>query len=535
MPVPQPVLDVLNSLQIFSADPTFRNPGDLLNLSIKPDPLDAMNALLGAPEVIANLNLTMLLNGVVSPQTVITASPDRVGPSATPVMIDVDNSTGFSAGGVALIDAGTAQQETQPIIAVPSGTQITVLALTFAHDGSDREFPVATNPIVPYSPIPPDLSGVSKAVEFAGAVEPTAAQLDAGQADQNKLAYLLPTGIAGTGLPNYVLGGAVEGLISKLRVDISGAIPSSIFGTITKAILNAAPQITITWHVRDSSGADLRPGLDFVMLGAPAAGGQFVAPIFVFLPSYGELTFGPQVLIERMISCDVEVSCADPTFDITRTLGPLSIQVPQVQIPTMVAFTPSSHVVFGGSIPPVLLCVPGNSAVTDPSKIVSLLTTVMGFLTAIGSIVPSPTIPAVPPVFSNFMTAAGVIGMILPFLAAGVANFQKADGNGNLFWIWFPGTFSNEIGGAIMIGPPGRVVRCFKDSSDFWTGNYVARDGAIDITVGPTGTVSVSDFSSGMPPMAIPAIGDPSDSTCTVVVAAGLANFDHLMNAYQFR
>lgn len=315
--------------------------------------------------------------------------------------------------------------------------------------------------------------------------------------------------------------GTITGTVTEID-RIAGPITGRITGDILQQILNAAPTVNVQWTIQDASGQPLTPNVQFVNFGTPSA------PIFMFLPEFVEFTFGPPALSVRNLFCTISVTVGPDTA--SRTLPSVAVNVPQVPIPTLVVFTLSPSVVFGGGPPAVLLGVPANSAVTDPSQVVSALTTIIGLLGTIGGI----ALPGAPPLIGNFATAAGVIGTMLPFLAPGVANFQKANGNGNLFWIWPFGSYSNTIGGALVVGQRGRVVRCYKDSSDFWTGNYVARGGAIDITVGLTGTVSVASFATGMPPTAAPAIGDPSDSLCTTVVAAGLPNFDALMNAYQF-
>jgi len=558
MPIPQPVLDLVNSLQLSVGDPTFRNPGDLLHLSISPDPIDALNGLLN-PQVLGTLNLSVLLEGILSPVLIAATSTDQVGPSPVPVSITLNNAAGFSIGGLTVIEMGTVKYELQPIVDIPQNNVIKVAALNLAHDGSAQPFSVQTFApdtttlaaainaaaqalLATTSQV--DVIGVSKAVEFdpltaAQPVETKAIQINTGQSARDALPYLIPgtvnlspeiegllshlTGnLAGT-QQNPLAGGLTGALTSKM----GGVITGSIVGNITNSVLNAQPVINITWHVRDSSGADLRPNLDFVQLGTSAA------PVFVFLPAYAELTSGGLPNVERDISCDIDITCANPAFHVTKTLGPIAIQVPEVQIPTLVVFTFSTTVVFGGPpFPGVLLGVPANSVVTDPSQVAGALGTIAGFLGAIGAAPVPAGVPA-PLVLGNCAAAAGVIAMILPFLAAGVANFRKQNGVRNLWWIWPWGDYSDTIGGALMIGPPGRGVRCYKASADIW-GNYVARKGAIDITVGATGAVSVPSFASGMPPAAAPAVGDPSDSSCSIVVAAGLMNFDALMNAYQF-
>lgn len=546
MPVPQAVLDLLNSLQLTSDDPTFRNPGDLLNLKISSDPRDLLGGLL-APEILGSFNLSVLLSGLLSPILKPTTCSENVGPSPVPVTLTLADAAGFTVGGVALIELGAGNYELQPIVDVVQNNRVTVAALNFNHNGTAQPFSVQT--FVPdttrvlsavdaatqallTTTSQADLAAVSKAVEFAAPPELQAANINASQTAQNALPYLVPntltlspkvqghlSHVAGT--LNGNVQNPLAGLTGALTSKLGGLITGSIVGNITKAVLNARPVITLTWHVRDKNGAELTAGTDFIQWGTD------IAPILTFLPVFTEFTGLPGSTVERVISCDVKVKCSNPVFEIQKQVGPLTIQIPELQIPTMVAFNQSSSVVIGGVIfsPAVLLCVPAASAVTDPSRLVSQLTTIMGFLSTIGALTP----PVVPPVVVNCAAAAGVIGMLLPSLAAGAANFQKGDGNKNLYWTWSWGQYSNSIGSALMVGPPGRTVRCYNSAADPWSGNYVARAGAIDITIGATGVVGVTNFGSGMPPTAI-----PPDSTCAAVVTGGLSNFDAVMDAYQF-
>jgi hypothetical protein len=71
-----------------------------------------------------------------------TTSTSVLAPSASPVTIEVADSTGFRVGATAIIDNWTATanvQETQPIVAVPDATHITVGALSNAHSPANNQ------------------------------------------------------------------------------------------------------------------------------------------------------------------------------------------------------------------------------------------------------------------------------------------------------------------------------------------------------------------------------------------------------------
>jgi hypothetical protein len=73
--------------------------------------------------------------------SVATASSDVLAPAKQPVTIVVISTAGFLVGNIAIIDShASGVQETQPIVAVPDATHLTVAQLEQPHDGSVRTF-----------------------------------------------------------------------------------------------------------------------------------------------------------------------------------------------------------------------------------------------------------------------------------------------------------------------------------------------------------------------------------------------------------
>jgi hypothetical protein len=73
----------------------------------------------------------------------VTASSTKVGPSATPISITVNSSTGFAVGAQVLIDTvASGLQEAKKITAVPDLTHVVVESLQKQHNGTVTEFPV---------------------------------------------------------------------------------------------------------------------------------------------------------------------------------------------------------------------------------------------------------------------------------------------------------------------------------------------------------------------------------------------------------
>jgi hypothetical protein len=376
-----------------------------------------------------------------------------------------------------------------------------------------------------------NLNVVLKAVEFASLVPVSSPAT-------GKLPYLVPTAAA----PAYTLniGSQVEGLLGtadgtiKLVEQIVGKLAGKITGNITRTLLLKAPKVSVTWTVQDAAGHDLT-ATQVVNLGTNEV------PIYVLLPPFVEFTGGPVTTTERRISCTITVTVAGE--QVTRIVGPVTLQMPEVQIPTLMVVT--EHAQDDSRFPgDILIAVPANSAInlwTDLDSILSSLQFVMnGVATAAGSVMPAP--PLATQVANAFSAVAGVPGVpgALDDMRKALSTphhpyFSKADSDG---WLHFgfasTQSFEDRASALWMVGPPGRRVRLYAGRRDFFSGNWPERFGTVNITLGPTGTVAMRNFATAMPPTGLLSGFGGLDSTVTAGVTGGLSNFDDQLSAYKF-
>jgi hypothetical protein len=112
--------------------------------------------------------------------------------------------------------------------------------------------------------------------------------------------------------------------------------------------------------------------------------------------------------------------------------------------------------------------------------------------------------------------------------------FLKGDGAylPNALTIFFG--FEDIASSLAMVGPVGRRVRLYNGRPNYFSQTYVQRDGSLNVTLGPTGTADIRDFSSGMPPAGQLTHLPDWDSPVTVGMPGGLTSFNDVLSAYNF-
>lgn len=232
---------------------------------------------------------------------------------------------------------------------------------------------------------------VLKGVEFSKPVETTAANIQTNAQAVNELPYLVPN--VGTG--NIIQLGAgtkVEGLLGKLKGTINqaqgvvGSIVGTITGALSRTLLSAAPTIALGWWIEDENANRLKAGDHFAFTAPAINPASSVTPELVFFPEFAEFSLGSDPLVQRRVFCKIDVTFLKPppnpgnmTETASRTIGPIMIHVPVLQVPTVAAMT--LHAVTDPSSPgAILLAVPSGSVIDGPQKLSAALKPVQSSL-----------------------------------------------------------------------------------------------------------------------------------------------------------
>jgi hypothetical protein len=208
-----------------------------------------------------------------------------------------------------------------------------------------------------------DLRAIAKAVEFNKPAEARPDLIDMSSSSIRDLPHLVPKGLsAGTALE---VSQFVAGLIARAagKLDFKpGSVASEVTASIQRpAVLLSLPTVTLQFRVLDESGKPLASGQDYFSSLHP------FAPDFVFLPVVVDPGGSPVQLVRRSFCCDVTLNytpVVGPPGELKRTLGPVSVDIPTLQVPLIAVLT--EHAVTDSRFPGrVLLGVPGNSPIGD--------------------------------------------------------------------------------------------------------------------------------------------------------------------------
>jgi hypothetical protein len=420
-----------------------------------------------------------------------------------------------------------------------------------------------------------NLEIVLKAVEFTTPVDGvTASALDTAEPAKDKLAYTIPTSVAGSIVP--VLGSLVEGLLGKITSEVSsaGSIAGSIAGTIagditTPAILTSVSLPTVSWRIQDDRGNPLQRGNDYVV--DVTSDLTSVTPLFALMPAFVELSNpAADVVARRFLFCDLTFSdingkLANP---FNYSIGPATLDVVQAQLPTLVAMTQNA---LGMDPTKPAMGFPGLTMVALPaSSVLGALSAVAAPLQAVKStmsnvallagLAPNFTLSATEKALVGiFQGSANLIGGLLTAVSSVIDpnafviadqimsfnNVEVSSGGCGLFG-WFPCNMNDETSAILLVGPPTRSISCF-NRYNLWTAA-----GAFTLTIGIEAAALAGDLSvspalgtlAGTTVSATPVPAPPAGlmlSTLTVNTPANSGNpfhnartFDNMISSMQF-
>lgn len=442
MAIPQPVLDILNKLQIVGL-PTLINPGEILSPQINPG-LEALDAL-GLGEVLGNLDLNLS-------NVVLSLTQMKMGESDLTLTLD------------ALRDA-------------------------------TGKAPGAT-----------DVNVVMEAVEFNKPAPTQAKDLNADMSVTRELPYLAPIANNATGyllqLGTHVQGligkmageikqvekmtGSVKGKLAPLE-SLLASITGKVTGAITgPKLLDVAPEVSVQWQIEGN----------YILLDNTTLNNKLVPPVFVVLPEFTELSNTPAPASQLRISCDVSITVKLPdgtTESKSRRIGPVNIEVPKIPVPVLAAFAEhgqSDTSKFPGR---VLMAVPASSPLSNLNNLKSFLEPVRTVLTRLQQ-----TLTVANAALSlQFGEASNVLGTLIDLIGAVNQPIIRQNAvmylssitldPGGWFGVGYK-SWEDEISSVLLIGPPGTGLSCH-NRRNLWQGT-----GQFKVIVGMTGTAFVLDL-----------------------------------------
>jgi hypothetical protein len=347
--------------------------------------------------------------------------------------------------------------------------------------------------------------------------------------------------------------GTIQGTVGQLTT-LVGSIVGTLRGSITEGLLPGTPQVAVGWHVEDQDGTALRHGDDFLIKGVkpdddPTKVAEALsAPSLsiAFLPQFEEYTgIDPGVTTKRRIWCEVEASLAEFKPETVQT-PPVFVDVPKIQVPTVVAMTERPLDAKGASGGRVLVAVPKSSPFPDVGGVVRRLELVLPVavgvvrgLAGLGLAKAELDGLHYPALVDTLHTLIGLVrGATIPPSA-----WVKEDRVHDLWWVgsseWVGGgivyyPWEDIISGLVMVGPPGRQLTCHVEKSLY------EKQGAFRITLDFAGAVVPNLGNPAGPASGSPPVPDLRATNSTIELAAGWApaprgnTFNDNLSSYMF-
>lgn len=351
------------------------------------------------------------------------------------------------------------------------------------------------------------LDAVFESVELPEPASATAAAVDTAQTPLGQRPYRVPTagttgGLIDT-LNTHVAGeiGKLQGVVelaNKITATAAGELTGALTGTLQADIkqppvLNVTPTPEFAWHVTDASNQPVA-----VHVPDAAHGLHDVAPVFAFLPEFVEFV-GPDLApAERRVFCTITVKGPDGAVLDEREVGPVTIFVPQVQIPSLLVMT--EHVLDENSASggDVLVAVPMSSALNldDLEQLVTVLEglqTTLPRLQALLGLAFGETVSAISDVLA--LITSRRVTRLKTTEAPDLSAIERKPGG---FLGWGYASWEDCISAIVLFGPPRRSITVH-NRRNLWIGT-----GAIRVKVAPDRLVAVVTSLVGAAPAATP-------------------------------
>lgn len=259
-----------------------------------------------------------------------------------------------------------------------------------------------------------------------------------------------------------------------------------IVASISQSVIpvDVVPTVDVHWSIIDANGKELTGAPDLAVVSGALTGvlGSAVPPTIAFLPEFVDL--GAVGTAVRRISCTLTLK-AKGFKDLSRTIGPIPVSVPQVGLPTVLVLSDQPGDVRDPTA--VLVAVPGSYPSWDWRSL-------MGFLGLASSLLqPVMALPA--GVRVGYAELVGVIDRLLHLLDVQPApvSFFRTNEVLDLYWErrapGWPNNWQDVISSLVFLGTPGRTVS-MHNRPNLWSGT-----GVFEVTLGVVPAALVDSLS----------------------------------------
>lgn len=239
-----------------------------------------------------------------------------------------------------------------------------------ANSGAPLSFSLAPDPssltMIDIVDHPVSLDLIAKNVDFQNVTfaDPAAPGVATPEWIADAVVQRLPGQFDLTKVPPTVDLNVVPGLIGKITGTLPVAVPRSI-----------VPTMTVVWTIKDENGTTLVEGEAYSTVNGTNQPTLDIA----FVPGLEEYTGGAATTVARTVEAHVTLTVGTESSELT--IGPVTVQIPTLALPRVIALTVDTN--FVG---PALILVPGDSPIAGLAQLQSMLQPVRNALQALATI-----------------------------------------------------------------------------------------------------------------------------------------------------
>lgn len=311
---------------------------------------------------------------------------------------------------------------------------------------------------------------------------------------------------------------------AKLVVSLTQTVSSVASG------LPAGATLSFAWVVKDDSGRVLTDSPEILVVKGSLSGLLNTVespplPTVALLPEF--VDSGMVGTSVRTISCTVTLE-AEGFENHTITIGPRTVRIPRLAVPTVVAMT--EHSIGRSDFPgAVLVAIPQQYPIANWDEVKKPLEAVERLLMALKVVMPS--LP------QNLVDFGFAVSLMLDLLRLPSERLTVLRRNEALDLWWetrwpgWPHNWQDQISSIVMVGAPGRAVSCH-NRPNLWSGT-----GAFRIVLGamPAAVVSSLWFKASSDSTGEERASIVPSSGKVVVDKAPEKNFNDVLSSFSFK